>query len=99
MTTTYQRHMQIKQAARQNRIERAERLYDEASVSYIPGWYPVNPTPEEAYSAAFQSGLNIVFNLYIENKSLELDIWPIGPTASDAGWFDGYQHGKRILQG
>jgi hypothetical protein len=99
MASTFQRHMQIKQAALHHRRERAERLYNEAGLPDIPDWYPVNPTPEEAYSAAFQSGVNGVFNLYIENKSLELDIWPIGPTASDAGWFDGYQYGKKILQG
>jgi len=97
MPSTYERHMQIKQAALHQRRERAERLYDEAGLSYIPGWYPINPTPEEAYAAGFQRGLNTIFSLYTKDKCLELDdIWQ-DPTAADAGWFAGYIKGREVL--
>lgn len=61
------------------------------------GGYPVNPSEEQAYRAAFQRGVNWAFQAACRGEELKANTEFHGPTADDAGQFDGWNAAVNAL--
>jgi len=75
---------------RKQRVNEIVRKLEAAGLHPGGGGYPINPSEEVAYSAAFQRGVNWAFQAACRGEELAPMAEFPGPTVDSAGQFDGW---------